>query len=91
MAPSQLPPGDYELTLRSTQPDGKQATSQQSVAVSAQPSLKDQLDVAPVTPDRASVVAIGTYGAFSHLPPIESPKAIGRTALVRITKTSTSL
>jgi nucleoid-associated protein YgaU len=33
MVPSRLPAGDYELTLRSTQPDGKQATSQQSVVV----------------------------------------------------------
>lgn len=33
MAPPQLPPGNYELTLRSRQPDGKQATSKQSVAV----------------------------------------------------------
>jgi hypothetical protein len=56
MVPPRLPPGDYGLTLRSTQPDGKQATSQQSVAVSLQPSLKDQLDVALMTPDRASVV-----------------------------------
>jgi len=50
MVPPQLPPGDYELTLRSTQPDGKQATSQQSVAVSLKSSLKDQLDVALMTP-----------------------------------------
>ncbi len=56
MTPSQLPPGDYKLTLRSTQPDGKQATSQQSVAVSVQPSLKDHLDAVPVTPEKASVV-----------------------------------
>jgi nucleoid-associated protein YgaU len=33
MVPPRLPPGDYELTLRSIQPDGKQATSKQSVAV----------------------------------------------------------
>jgi nucleoid-associated protein YgaU len=33
MIPSRLPPGDYELTLRSRQPDGKQATSKQSVVV----------------------------------------------------------
>jgi len=33
MVPPRLPPGDYELTLRSRQPDGKQATSQQSVVV----------------------------------------------------------
>ena len=55
MVPSRLPPGDYELTLRSTQPDGTQATSQQSVPVS-QPTLKDQPNVALITPDRASLV-----------------------------------
>jgi LysM repeat protein len=33
MVPARLPPGDYELTLRSRQPDGKQATSKQGVAV----------------------------------------------------------
>jgi nucleoid-associated protein YgaU len=33
MVPPRLPPGDYELTLRSRQPDVKQATSKQSVVV----------------------------------------------------------
>ena len=33
MMPPRLPPGDYELTLRSRLPDGKQATSKQSVMV----------------------------------------------------------
>jgi nucleoid-associated protein YgaU len=33
MVPPRLPPGDYELTLRSRGPDGKQATSKQSVVV----------------------------------------------------------
>jgi nucleoid-associated protein YgaU len=33
MVPPRLPPGDYELTLRSRQPDGKRATSKQSVVV----------------------------------------------------------
>jgi len=33
MVPPRLPPGDYELTLRSRQPDGKQAISKQSVVV----------------------------------------------------------
>jgi hypothetical protein len=33
MVPPRLPPGDYELTLRSRQPDGEQATSKQSVVV----------------------------------------------------------
>ena len=33
MVPPRLPAGDYELTLRSMQPNGKQATSRKSVAV----------------------------------------------------------
>ena len=33
MIPPRLPAGDYELTLRSRQPDGKQATSKKGVAV----------------------------------------------------------
>jgi len=33
MVPPRLPPGDYELTLRSRQPDGQQATSKQGVVV----------------------------------------------------------
>ena len=52
MVPSRLPPGDYELTLRSRQPNGNYATSQRSVAVAVQPSLTDQ----NITPDKASVV-----------------------------------
>src|SRR5215467_2767355 len=56
MVPPRLPPGDYELTLRSTQPDGRQATSKESVVVALQPSLKDQPVVVLMTPDRASVV-----------------------------------
>jgi hypothetical protein len=33
MVPPQFSPGDYELTLRSRQPDGGQATSKQSVVI----------------------------------------------------------
>jgi hypothetical protein len=33
MVTPQLSPGDYELTLRSRQPDGRQATSKQSMVV----------------------------------------------------------
>ena len=55
MVPPRLPPGDYELTLRSTQSDGKQESSQQGVAVSLHPSLKDQLDALLVAPDRRNV------------------------------------
>ena len=46
-----LPAGDSELTLRSRQQDGKQATSQQSVSVSIpQPNVKDQQSVAVSVP-----------------------------------------
>jgi hypothetical protein len=54
MVPSRLPPGDYELTLRSRQPNGKHATSRRSVAVAVHPSLTDQ-NMALMTLDKASV------------------------------------
>jgi hypothetical protein len=56
MVPPQLPAGDYEITLRSKQPDGTQAASQQGVAISVQPTVKDELHAALVTPDGASSV-----------------------------------
>src|SRR5262245_8183856 len=42
MVPPRLPPGDYELTLRSRNRNGKEVTSKQSVAVELKPRLKDQ-------------------------------------------------
>jgi uncharacterized protein len=39
MVPPRLPPGDYELTLRSRQPDGKEETSKRSVVVTLQPKM----------------------------------------------------
>jgi len=56
MVPSRLPPGEYELTLRSRQPDGKEAMSKRSVVVALQPSLNDQTVVAPMKLDKASAV-----------------------------------
>ena len=55
MTPFRLPSGDYELTLRSRQGNGKQATSRRSVAVTVQPSLTDQ-NMALITSDKASAV-----------------------------------
>jgi hypothetical protein len=55
MTPSRLPAGDYELTLRSRQVNGKEATSPRSVAVTVQPSLTDQ-NMAHITSDNPSVV-----------------------------------
>ena len=56
MVPPRLPPGDYELTLRSRQPDGRQVTSKDSVVVALQPNLKDRPVVALMRPDKPSVV-----------------------------------
>jgi LysM domain len=51
MVPPRLPPGTYDLTLRSKQPDGKLAMSKQSVAVAL-----DGPVVTLMTPDKPTVV-----------------------------------
>jgi len=56
MVPPRLPSGTYDLTLRSRRPDGKQATSKQSVAVALEPSSTNQPVVALMTPDKPTVV-----------------------------------
>ena len=56
MVPPRLPPGTYDLTLRSKQPDGKLATSKQSVAVALEPSPKDGPVVALMRPDKPDAV-----------------------------------
>ena len=56
MVVPRLPPGDYDMTLRSKQPDGTQVTSQRSVAVSIKPNVEDELHTALMTPDRPSDV-----------------------------------
>src|SRR5664280_287290 len=56
MIPPRLPPGAYDLTLRSKQPDGKLATSKQSVAVALEPSAKEAPVVALMRPDKPTVV-----------------------------------
>ena len=56
MVPPRLPPGDYELTLMSKQPDGRQVTSRDSVVVALQPNLKDRPVVALMRPDKPSFV-----------------------------------
>ena len=56
MVPPRLPSGTYDLTLRSKRPDGKQATSKESVTVALEPSSADQPVVALMTPDKPTVV-----------------------------------
>jgi nucleoid-associated protein YgaU len=56
MVPPRLPSGTYDLTLRSKQPDGRQATSKQSVAVALEPKPTDRPFVALMTPDKPIVV-----------------------------------
>jgi nucleoid-associated protein YgaU len=56
MVPAPLPPGNSELTLRSKQPDGRLATSKESVVVALEKNRKEQPVVALMTPDKPSVV-----------------------------------
>ena len=56
MVPPKLPAGTYDLTLRSRDPDGKQATSRQSVAVAIEPKATDRPVVALITPNKPTVV-----------------------------------
>ena len=51
-----LPSGTYDLTLRARQPDGKQVTSKQSVAVALEPQATERPVVALMTPDKPTVV-----------------------------------
>jgi len=56
MVVPRLPSGTYDLTLRARQPDGKQITSKQSVAVVLEPQATDRPVVALMTPDKPTVV-----------------------------------
>ena len=56
MVPPRFPSGTYDLTLRSKQPDGKQATSKQSVAVAIKPGPAERPVVALITPGKPTVV-----------------------------------
>jgi len=56
MVPPRFPSGTYDLTLRSKRPDGKQATSKQSVTVAIEPNPTDQPVVALTTPGKPTAV-----------------------------------
>lgn len=56
MIAPRLPSGTYDLTLRARQPDGKQVTSKQSVAVALEPRSTERPVVALVTPNKPTVV-----------------------------------
>jgi len=56
MVVPRLPSGTYDLTLRARQPDGKQVTSKQSVAVVLEPQATERPVVALMTPDKPTVV-----------------------------------
>jgi nucleoid-associated protein YgaU len=56
MVPPKLPPGTYDLTLRSKAPDGTVATSKQRVTAALEPRSTEKPVVALVTPDKPTVV-----------------------------------
>ncbi|WP_207833794.1 LysM peptidoglycan-binding domain-containing protein [Bradyrhizobium quebecense] len=65
MVPRPLPPGNYDLTLRTTR-DGKQVTSKQSVAVALDAATRERPMVALMAPDKPirvlSQPAAATHG-----------------------------
>jgi hypothetical protein len=61
MVPPRLPPGDYELTLRSRH-DGKEATSKRSVVVALQPKVGE----APMTLDKQQPIAVPPKMVEAH-------------------------
>jgi nucleoid-associated protein YgaU len=56
LVPPKLPPGTYDLTLRSKAPDGTVATSQQRVTAALEPRSTERPVVALVTPNKPTVV-----------------------------------
>lgn len=56
MVPPKLPPGTYDLTLRSKQADGTVATSKQRVTAALEPRSTERPVVALVTPNKPTVV-----------------------------------
>jgi hypothetical protein len=56
LVPRRLPPGNYDLTLRSKRPGGEQAASKNSVAVVLRPGKDDRPVVALVAPDKPTLV-----------------------------------
>jgi nucleoid-associated protein YgaU len=95
MVPPRLPAGDYELTLRSRQPDGKETTSQQSVVVELHPDLKDQPAAANRSvPDQAAgsnqTQQPDTTAAIP-LPDGSSPSAVERKVATTVVSRGDSL
>jgi nucleoid-associated protein YgaU len=56
IVPPKLPPGTYDLTLRSKAPDGTVATSKQRVTTALEPRSTEKPVVALVTPNKPTVV-----------------------------------
>ncbi|WKA30084.1 LysM peptidoglycan-binding domain-containing protein [Bradyrhizobium roseum] len=56
IVPPKLPPGTYDLTLRSKAPDGKVNTSRQRVTAALEPRSTEKPVVALVTPNKPTVV-----------------------------------
>lgn len=56
LVPRPLPPGNYDLTLRVKQGDGKEVTSKQSVAVALESNPNERPIVALIAPDKPARV-----------------------------------
>jgi nucleoid-associated protein YgaU len=76
MTPPRLPPGDYELSLRTGQRDGRQATSKRSVLVALHPSPSEPFQayqlsrLASPNADRRAFAAAGEQQATAAATPL---------------------
>jgi LysM domain len=87
MVPPRLPPGDYELTLRSREPDGKQATSKRTVVValaeleSSSGAVRSRAELpfnVPGTVGTNRSVLDRAVGSFQAHPPSQPPLQIAK-------------
>jgi nucleoid-associated protein YgaU len=103
MIPPRLPPGDCELTLRSRQPDGKQATSKQTVVValagvqSSSSAVRSSAEVPSNVPEtvvaNSSVLLDQTVGSSQAHQASQSPFQIAKrqdTAVSQVPHTTTA-
>ncbi|MDB5519315.1 MAG: Nucleoid-associated protein YgaU, contains and LysM domain [Tardiphaga sp.] len=105
MVPSRLPAGEYELTLRSTQPDGKQVTSKQSVVVALAaaepnagavrsraetPNVRESVAAGRAVLDQAVASSQAIEPSDGGSPSAEvAPKVSDKTSTKTVTKTAT--
>jgi nucleoid-associated protein YgaU len=80
LTPPPLPPGEHELTLRFSTPDGLQVVSRQSVVVSISPTRSERPMIVVTAPDQPSVIlSMPERATPERAPPGTSAAAVPET------------